>query len=148
MRAEVNTDALRGGQFEATSTARGPCSISDLVRGETIQRVATPSALLVALPEQLAARCTAVLGSTGLRVLRMGHVAAACERIPVVMPQLVVVSSGAGTLAEPDLEMITDRCVAVGAQLMQIEDGVPTATLASELRQAASAALLRAMQGS
>lgn len=118
------------------------------MRGETIQRVATPTALLVALPEQLAARCTAVLGASGLRVLRVGHAAAACERIPVVMPQLVLVPGDQASVAEPDLDMITDRCIAVGAQLMRLEADIPAATLASELRHAASAALVRATHGS
>src|SRR5262249_49491311 len=69
--------------------ARGR-SINKRVKRETIQRVATPTAILVGLPDELAGTCTDVLGDGGLRVLRAGHVAAASERIPVVMPQLVV----------------------------------------------------------
>lgn len=113
------------------------------MRGSTLQRVASPTAILVDLPDGVAARCTALLSGSGLRVLRVGHVAAACERIPVVMPQLVLVSPA---LDDLDREMLADRCVAVGADVLVITPELAEATLASELRQAASAALLRALR--
>ncbi len=114
------------------------------MKRETIQRVATPTGILVGLPDQLAGVCTEALGDGGLRVLRVGHVAAASERIPVVMPQLVVVSS---TLRQEELDMLHDRCVAVGAEVIRVApDGDPNALLTT-LRTAANTALIKALRG-
>jgi hypothetical protein len=113
------------------------------VRGQTIQRVATPTAILVGLPEPLASWVADVLADGGLKVLKVGHVAAACERLPVVMPQLVVVPAA---LAQADRETIEDRCVAVGAQLKAIDvEAQPTMHLAM-LKDAANEALIRALR--
>jgi hypothetical protein len=111
----------------------------------TIQRVATPTAILVGLPEELAGVCTDALGEGGLRVLRVGHVAAASERIPVVMPQLVIVSSA---MRADDFETLTDRCVAVGAEVLQLSTETDHAALATRLRSAANTALIKALRGS
>lgn len=110
------------------------------VKGETLQRVATPTAMLVGLPDQLAGRCTAVLAGTGIRVLRVGHVAAACERVPVAMPQIVVVLED---LAEAERELLEDRCVAVGAQLLPLPAEASAKAVSAELLPAASHAVLR-----
>lgn len=138
------TSTSERSRFSRGSTVPTPWSIKKAVKGETIQRVASPTAMLVGLSDTLAHRCTAVLGGTGLRVLRVGHVAAAGERLPVVMPQLVIVPHD---MVASELEMLTDRCVAVGAHLLTLAPDATTASLSAELRQAASAALLRAMQG-
>ena len=104
------------------------------MKRETIQRVATPTGILVGLPDELAMLCTEALGDGGLRVLRVGHVAAASERIPVVMPQLVVVST---TLRQEELDMLHDR-VAPDADRRDV---------VSELRSAANSALIKALRG-
>jgi hypothetical protein len=114
------------------------------VKRETIQRVATPTAILVGLPEALAALCTDILGDGGLRVLRVGHVAAASERIPVVMPQLVLVST---TLRPDDLEMLNDRCVAVGARVIMVAPNENHAALTTALKSAANEAFIKALRG-
>ena len=114
------------------------------MKRETIQRVATPTAILVGLPDTLATTATDALGEGGLRVLRVGHVAAASERIPVVMPQLVVVSA---TLRPDELEMLNDRCVAVGAEVLALGPGTPAQEIESRLRDAANAALIKALRG-
>lgn len=111
------------------------------MKGQTIQRVATPTAMMVGLPEQLAGRCTAVLAGSGLRVLRVGHVAAACERMPVAMPQLVLARAD---LEEGERELLADRCVAVGAHLLALDPEATLASLSPVLLEAAGAALLRA----
>ncbi len=67
-----------------------------MVKRETIQRKTSPGAMLIGLPETLAAASASALIDGGLRVLRVGHVAAACERIPVSMPQVVVALAGIG----------------------------------------------------
>ena len=69
----------------------------------TIQRIATPTGILVGLPDALATFIIDVLGDRGLRVLKVGHVAAAAERIPVVMPQVVIIST---TFRPEELEML------------------------------------------
>ena len=118
-------------------------SIKKRVKRETIQRVATPTGILVGLSDELAAVCTEALGDGGLRVLRAGHVAAASERIPVVMPQLVIVSS---TLRQEELDILNDRCVAVGAEVMRVAPDTDRAALVTMLRSAANAALIKALR--
>lgn len=116
-----------------------------MVRGQTIQRVASPTAILVGISEPFASSCSDVLADGGLKVLRVGHVAAACERIPVVMPQLVIVSA---TLPTAEAEMLADRCVAVGAEVVAIgSDAHTDAALKSRLTDAANTALIRALRG-
>lgn len=114
------------------------------MKRETIQRVATPTAILVGLPEPLVSLCTEALGDHGLRVLRVGHVAAASERIPVVMPQLVLVPT---TMRVEEIEMLQDRCVAVGADLLRMAPTLTPEQVAGELKGAASAALMKALRG-
>jgi len=113
------------------------------VKRETIQRVATPTAILIGVAEPLATACTDLLADGGLRVLRVGHVAAACERIPVVMPQLVVVST---TLREEDVEMLADRCVAVGAEVFKVAPEANADALKKSLKDAANMALIRSLR--
>jgi hypothetical protein len=115
-----------------------------VVKGQTIQRVATPTAILVGLAEPLATACVNALAEGGLRVLKVGHVAAACERIPVVMPQLVVVSTA---LRQEDTDMLADRCVAVGAEVIKVApDAEADAPLKAMLKDAANMALIRSLR--
>lgn len=114
------------------------------MKRETIQRFATPTGILVGLPEEIAGVCTDALGEGGLRVLRVGHVAAASERIPVVMPQLVVVPT---TMRQEELDILEDRCVAVGAEVMRVAPDVDHAALSAALRTAANDALIKALRG-
>jgi hypothetical protein len=114
-----------------------------VVKRETIQRVATPTAILVGVGEPLATACSDALADGGLRVLRVGHVAAACERIPVVMPQLVIIC----TLRQDDTDMLADRCVAVGAEIITVApDAVADAPLKTKLKDAANMALIRSLR--
>lgn len=114
-----------------------------MAKGQTIQRLATPTAILVGLSEELANVCTEALADGGLRVLKVGHVAAACERIPVVMPQLVVVPT---TLHAADAEMLADRCVAVGAEVLRLAPDQDARALPVMLKDAANMALIRALR--
>jgi hypothetical protein len=115
-----------------------------VVKRDTIQRVATPTAILVGVLEPLAAVCIDALQAGGLRVLKVGHVAAACERIPVVMPQLVVVST---TLRAEDVDMLADRCVAVGAEILQVApDSAADGSVRTSLKEAANMALIRSLR--
>ncbi|HVJ92025.1 MAG TPA: hypothetical protein VM580_19625 [Labilithrix sp.] len=114
------------------------------MKRETIQRVATPTGIIVGLSDELASLCTDALGEGGLRVLRAGHVAAASERIPVIMPQLVIVST---TLRQEELEILVDRCVAVGAEVIRIAPDVDRKALMSTMWTAANNALIKALRG-
>ena len=106
--------------------------------------MATPTALLVGVAEPLAATCADALADGGLRVLKAGHVAAACERIPVIMPQLVVVAS---SIRQDELDMLADRCVAVGAEVLKVPpDAAPDAALKAMLKDAANMALIRSLR--
>jgi hypothetical protein len=113
------------------------------MKRETLQRVAPPTAILVGLPEALAMICTDALGEGGLRVLKVGHVAAAAERIPVVMPQLVLVSTD---LREDEVETLTDRCVAVGADVLRLSPTESSTSIAETLRDAANTAFVKALR--
>lgn len=114
------------------------------MKRETIQRIATPTAILVGLPDQLAGLCTDVLGDGGLRVLRVGHVAAASERIPVVMPQIVVVWT---TIGQQEFDILNDRCVAVGADVFRVGPGTDLDELVTELKNACNMAFIKALRG-
>jgi hypothetical protein len=113
------------------------------VKGATIQRVATPTAFLVALPEPAATSTMDILTDGGLRVMKVGHVAAACERLPVVMPQLVVAPT---TLTPEDMETLADRCVAVGAELLKLAPETDAAALRALVKEAGQMALVRALK--
>lgn len=108
-----------------------------------MQRVATPTAILIGVAEPLATSCSDVLANGGLRVLRVGHVAAACERIPVVMPQLVVVPS---TMGQEDSETLADRCVAVGAEVFKVAPEADVQAIRKSLKEAANMALIRSLR--
>jgi hypothetical protein len=115
-----------------------------VVKRDTIQRDATPTAMLVGMVEPLATVCNDTLAASGLRVLRVGHVAAACERIPVIMPQLVVVST---MLRPEDTDMLTDRCVAVGAEIVNVApDSAVDGAVRAMLKDAANMALIRSLR--
>lgn len=114
-----------------------------VAKSATIQRVATPTAFLVGLPEPLASITDEILVDGGLRVMRVGHVAAACERLPVVMPQLVVALV---TMLPQDAEVLADRCVAVGAELLKVSPEGNVEATKTLLRDAANMALIRALR--
>lgn len=114
-----------------------------VVKGPTVQRVPATSAVLVGLETVLLDRCRDVLQSAGIKVLAVGHVAAACERIPIVMPQLVIARS---VLPEVEAERLNDSCVAVGADLMRLGLDVDLDALTPRLKSAAGIAKIRAME--
>jgi len=113
------------------------------LKRETMQRVATPTAILVAVAEPLATACADALAGKGLKVLRAGHVAAASERIPVTMPQLVVIPS---TMHRDDRETLADRAIAVGAELLELAPDAGGESLAALLKDAANMALIRSLR--
>jgi hypothetical protein len=115
-----------------------------VVRG-TLQRIPTPTAILVVLPDALAEACIDVLSDAGVKVLRVGSVAAAAERIPVTMPQLVIVSN---LMIPAELDIVIDRCVAVGAEVLKLDPDTPPRATGALVRTAARNALIKALAGS
>ena len=111
------------------------------VKRETLQRITAPTAILVGLPEGLDAVAHDVLVAAGMRVLRMAHAAGAAERIPVVMPGLLVLMKG---LPDEELELIVDRCLAVGADTISI--AAEEADLEAKLAEAGRQAFIRALK--
>jgi hypothetical protein len=99
--------------------------------------------MIVGLPDDLASRCADTLVDNGLRVLKVGHVAAASERIPVVMPQLVVVPT---TLRPDEDETLTDRCVAVGAEILKLAPSTDQQALDLLLKESANNAIVRVLR--
>src|SRR5260221_10802182 len=76
----------------------------------------------------------------GYRVLTVAHVAAASERIPVVMPLIVIASSSVLDHEQKDLE---DRVVAVGAALVWIPPDADEDRANALVRDSAAIALER-----
>lgn len=118
------------------------------MKSQTFQRISTPTAILVGLPDSTAELCSDTLAKGGLRVLRVGHAAAAAERIPIVMARIVVIAS---TTSKDEIELLQDRAVAVGGVILSVS-AAPLATaedreeLIVVLRDATSAALLKALR--
>jgi hypothetical protein len=81
-----------------------------------------PHALVIGLPDEHVALCHEVMGDAGLRVdvMRTGlGLAAACEKIPKALPQMVVASASLGPQA---LSALEDRAIAVGAVFLLLGD--------------------------
>lgn len=77
-----------------------------------------PSAIAVGLPDEILALCHEFLPPGGLTVYRVAHAHAACERIAVLLPRLVVVPAA---MHSADLDMIEDRATAVGAIVLHLD---------------------------
>lgn len=94
--------------------------------------------MLVGLPRAFADECSVVLSMLGIRVLVVGHAAAASERIPVVMPKIVIAPQ---SVKPEDREVLSERAIAVGAQLLLLDDNGKTSDIGPIVRDAAEAAL-------
>jgi CheY-like chemotaxis protein len=77
-----------------------------------------PSAIVVDLADELVTLCHEFLPPGGLTVYRVAHAHAACERIAVLLPRLVVVPAA---MRSEDLDMIEDRAAAVGAMVLHLD---------------------------
>ena len=79
-----------------------------------------PSAILVGIADDLVALCHEYLPPAGLKVYRVAHAHAACERIAILLPRLVVVPAA---MRSAELDMIEDRAAAVGAIVLHLDPG-------------------------
>lgn len=105
---------------------------------QTLPRMDVATAMLVALEDKIAGACVTLLDDAGFRVIRVKHVAPALERIPVVMPHLVIVPT---SLHKDEEEGLVDRCVAIGAEVLRIAPDVDMGSLSSMIGTAAHGAL-------
>jgi hypothetical protein len=96
------------------------------------------TAMLVALDDRIAGACVTLLDDAGFRVIRVRHVAPALERMPVVMPHLVIVPSN---LRKEEDEGLVDRCVAIGAEVLRLAPDVNAQVLAALVALAAHGSL-------
>jgi hypothetical protein len=99
------------------------------------------TAMLVALDDRTAGTCITLLDDAGFRVIRVKHIAPALERLPVVMPQLVIVPAN---LRKEEDEGLVDRCVAIGAEVLRIAPDVDIRALAALVASAAHGSLEKA----
>lgn len=108
---------------------------------QTLQRMDVSTAMLVAIEERAASVCVVVLDQAGFRVMRVKHVAPALERLPVVKPHLVVLPA---SLRKDEDEMMVDRCVAIGAEMVRVAADIDARALATLVAAAARTALEKA----
>jgi hypothetical protein len=106
----------------------------------TLPRLRDASAMLVGIDAALVEPITQALSMMGFRVLVVAHAAAASERIPVVMPRVVVVTS---RVLDAERDDLRDRVVAVGAELVWMPAGAEEERALALVRDAAAAALER-----
>jgi hypothetical protein len=106
----------------------------------TIIRQVSMTAMLVGPNGRVTDDVAEYFALARVRVVRVGHAAAACERLAVSMPQVVVVL---GTLRADEREALADRVTAVGALLMYFDPELDAETLQDLVARAAQAAVER-----
>ena len=106
----------------------------------TIIRQVSMTAMLVGPNGRVADDVAEYFALARVRVVRVAHSAAACERLAVAMPQVVVVL---GTLRADEREALADRVTAVGALLMYFDPELDAETLRDLVARAAQAAVER-----
>lgn len=112
------------------------------VESTRIRRVDT-TAILLGLPGNVFDTVAEALQSSGVNVIRVGNVTAACERLPLAMPQVVVVL---GALKDDEREMLTDRATAVGALVVNVDPAVDQETLDDLVQRTVRVALERKLR--
>lgn len=108
----------------------------------TVYRYLDTLAFVVGGPPVVAQQCVDVFEAAQIRVIRVGHPAAACERMPIAMPQMVVVI---GTIRPDERDALTDRATAIGALLFDLDPALDQESLAMLLDRAAQAAIERGL---
>ena len=109
----------------------------------TLIRNVSMSAMLVSPNGAVADRVASRFEEAHVKVVRVAHAAAACERLAVAMPQVVVVL---GTLRSDERDALSDRATAVGALLMYVDPELDAETLEELVARAAQAAIERKIQ--
>lgn len=107
---------------------------------QTVPRMDVATAMLVAIDDRIAGNCVTLLDDAGYRVIRVKHVAPALERLPVAMPQLVLFPT---TLHKSELESITERCEAIGAEIVRVAPDADARSLTQLIAKATYDAFVR-----
>jgi hypothetical protein len=76
-------------------------------------------------------------------LVRVASSAAACERMAVAMPQVVVVL---GTIGADERDALNDRAMAVGALLMYVDPALDDDTMQELVERAARVAIERSLE--
>jgi hypothetical protein len=84
---------------------------------QTTRRRRANVGMIVGLDADLATTASELLAGLGYKVVRVSHVAAASERLPVLMPILVVADAELVGTERAELE---DHAVAVGARVVWV----------------------------
>jgi hypothetical protein len=108
----------------------------------TTELYVEPSAITVGITDELLALCHEFLPPAGLKVYRVAHAHAACERMAVLLPRLVIVPA---SMRSVELDMIEDRAAAVGAVVLHLDAGHGYEMLGAQLHVTVQD--LRAMYG-
>lgn len=106
----------------------------------TVIRNVSMTAMLLGPPGEVSDRVARRFEEAHMQVVRVGHAAAACERLAVAMPQVVVVL---GSLRPDERDALVDRATAVGALLMYVDPELDAETLEELVVRAAQAAIER-----
>jgi hypothetical protein len=107
----------------------------------TVYRHLDTVALIIGPEDEIVAQCRTVMDKVQIRIVRVGHVAAACERLPVVMPHVVI---AIGEIQPSARETLLDRTTAVGATVFEIDPAMPADKLSAIIDRAALVAMERA----
>lgn len=94
-----------------------------------------PAVMLVDPPPEWEPRIVEAL--PGIRILRVGHVSAACERVPTTWPLAIVVTEGQYA---PDAARLADVASGVGAELVVAAAGEAVDALVPRIAVAVFAA--------
>lgn len=97
-------------------------------------------AMLVGPNTKTAEKVAAGFTAARICVIRVGHAAAACERLPVAMPQVVIIL---GDLHVDERDALLDRAAAVGALVMHVDPTLDDETIDELVQRAAAAAIER-----
>jgi len=109
----------------------------------TIVRRLDTTAMLVGPAGPAADAITAAFERVFVTVVRAAHTAAACERLAVAMPQVVVVL---GALHPEEHDALADRATAVGALVIHVDPSLDGEALEDLVGRAAQAAVERKLR--
>ena len=93
-------------------------------------------------PNDAGTRISDAFEAEGVSVVRVAHAAAACERLAISMPQVVVVL---GALRDDERDALADRAMAVGALVLHVDPAVDAETLDALVERAAQVARERSL---
>jgi hypothetical protein len=113
-----------------------------MVVDSTVIRQVSMTVMLVAPKGAIADDVAARLELARVLLTRVASAAAACERMAVAMPQVVLVL---GTITPEEREALGDRATAVGALVMYVDPELDESTMQELVERAARLAIERSL---